>query len=136
MLACIEIYKNVQFYANHPRLDELRNSTECVFKSKTSMFTVTVTDEAALFFDHKKDNREEVLKKEAKINCKPKVFSSFICMAALATVTRLKIYSYYPVRGNVGCVQLCNCELSPRTIVKNDKTIHIMWSREGSFNIR
>ena len=60
----------------------------------------------------------------------------FICMAALATVTRLKIYSYYSVGGNVGCVQLCNCELSPRTIVKNDKTIHIMWSREGSFDIR
>ena len=62
--------------------------------------------------------------------------SSFICMAALAMVTRLKIYSYYPAGGNVGCVQLCNCELSPRTIVKNDKTIHIMCSREGSFDIR
>ena len=46
--------QNVQFYANHPRLDELWNSTECVFKSKKSMFTVTVTDEAALFFDRKK----------------------------------------------------------------------------------
>ena len=128
--------KNVQFYANHPRLDELWNFTECVFKSKKSMFTVTVTDEAALFCDRKKGNRKEVLKREAEINCKPKVSSSFISRAALATVTRLKIYSCYPVGGNVGYVQLCNCELSPRTIVKNDKTIHMMWSREGSFDIR
>ena len=100
ILTCIELYNNVDYYANHPSFQTEWRSPNCKFEAYDSIFTVSISDGAYDKLNEKCTNKEEFIKEEAVLLAEHKVWTSLICMFALSSVIGAKIASYHPPYGN------------------------------------
>ena len=136
ILTCIELYNNADYYANHPSFQTEWRSPNCKFEAYDSIFTVLISDGAYDKLNEKCTNKEECIKEEAILLAEHKVWTSLICMFALASVIGAKIASYHPPYGNNAIKHFFNTSISPRGGVQlsTDKIVNILWSRSGSFD--
>ena len=71
------------------------------------------------------------LVKEQDMNkniCENKIWSSFLCILAMASVTSPKIKCYYPDIGNIRCQIMFNCIIQSRIPQVSVEDIHILFS--------
>ena len=61
---------------------------------------------------------DQLVEMEAISNCENKKWSSFLCMLGLATVTKRKMFSYYPDCGENRFQLLFNCLIEPHPPLK------------------
>ena len=114
----------------------MNGMTETVdLEVRKTFFGVWTSDEALLVYLRKNDNREDVLRKEAEVQCRLTSSGSLACVAALSTVVKRVVYSYYPNCGRSEIVHCFNCKFLPRNGDQTDgEAIHVLWSRDGNFD--
>ena len=67
-------------------------------------------------------------KEEAINTCEKKIWSSFLCILALASVTSRKINFYYPDIASIRCRTMFNCIIQSRISQMSVEDIHILFS--------
>ena len=73
----------------------------------------------------------DLVKEEAINICENKIWSSFLCILALASVTSRKINCYYPDIGSIRYRTMFNCTIQSRIPQLSIEDIHILFSYEG-----
>jgi len=80
-------------------------------------FQLSHTFEVSDLFNPAQSNYTQLVKFEALKNCQVKRWSPFVCLMALASVTRITIHSLYPETGGVAsgmyAVKLFNAMIKP-----------------------
>lgn len=76
-------------------------------------------------------SKEELVQQEAILNCCDKTWSSFLCILALSSVIRRRIFTYYPDCGESRFRNLLNREIAPRMHGSGQGDIHILFCYEG-----
>ncbi|XP_066925711.1 nuclear pore complex protein DDB_G0274915-like isoform X2 [Clytia hemisphaerica] len=95
-LTCGELFLFCEYYSNHPLLKELFSKHSTVFHSFNSLLGGACVSD---FSQGTNLKGSALIKAEAKHNSSSNVFSSFLCICALSTVTRRKIITFYPDQG-------------------------------------
>ena len=73
----------------------------------------------------------ELLKSEALINCSDRVWGSFLCIFALATVVSSSVFTYFPDCGDLRDRVLFNSKIEPPdTALFRD--FHVLFCMQGS----
>ena len=86
VLACIELYLNADFYANHPHLLLIFEKNKESFRYFFSIFSCCISSHVFETFDKNTCTHVDLCKKEAFYNCEAKVWS----------VTERCITNFYP----------------------------------------
>ena len=73
----------------------------------------------------------DLVKEEAINICENKIWSSFLCILALASVTSRKINCCYPDIGSIRYRTIFNCIIQSRIPQMSVEDIHILFSYEG-----
>ena len=89
VLSSIELFIYRPYYCKHPCFLSL---SQTFGKAETHFFTITIKN-----YTIDSDLKiEEAVKFEAQTNCKIKEWSSFLCVLALSSVIKRKIFSHFP----------------------------------------
>ena len=126
LLTSIELYKNTEYYAKHPRLDD-----ENLFVNQNNAFCALLSDESSRHF---KGERRGCILIEANLNLRNRNWSSMICMMALSSVIKRDVKSIYPECDNRKVKSLLDCIVKPRIAVQANDPLRILWSRVGGLN--
>ena len=73
----------------------------------------------------------DLVKEEAINSCENKIWSIFLYILALASVTSRKINCYYPDIGSIHYRTMFNCIIHSRIPQMSVEDIHILFSYEG-----
>jgi len=115
-LTSAELYLNAYCYASHPHFITLL-ATEKALGLIGRLFQLSQTFEVSDLFNPGQSNYTQLVKFEALKNCQVKRWSPFVCLMALASVTRITIHSLYPETGGVAsgmyAVKLFNAMIKP-----------------------
>ena len=93
----IELYLNSSFYSHHPYIVSLSQNYPKFFRCPENVLTMSVSQKS---IDSNK-KLSDLVKKEAINICENKIWSSFLCILALASVTSCKINYHYPDIGSI-----------------------------------
>ena len=78
---------------------------------------------------------EEAVKFEVVSNCRDKEWSSFLCLLAVSSVIKRKIFSHFPDCGDKIQKLLRNQIISPREECLSDTPLHILFCKLGGLNL-
>ena len=73
----------------------------------------------------------DLVKEEAVTICEKRIWSSFLCILALALLTSRKINCYYPEIGSIRYRTMFNCIIQSRILQISNTDIQILFSYEG-----
>ena len=74
---------------------------------------------------------EETVKFEAQTNCKSKEWSIFLCVLALASVIKRKVFSHFPDGGDEMQRVLRNQVICPRVECLSEVPLHVLFCKLG-----
>ena len=123
----IELYLNSSFYSHHPYIVSLSQNYPNIFRCPENVLMMSVSQKS---IDSNK-KLSDLVKEEAINICENKIWSSFLCILALASVTSRKINCYYPDIGSIGYRNMFNCIIQSRMPQMSVEDIHILFSYEG-----
>ena len=72
-----------------------------------------------------------LVKEEAMNMCENKIWSSFLCILVLSSVTSYKINCYYPNIGSIRYLSMFSCIIQSRISQMSVEDIHILFSYQG-----
>ena len=122
----IELYRIQVFIAIIPTLYLSQNYPN-IFRCPENVLMMSVSQKS---IDSNK-KLSDLVKEEAINICENKIWSSFLCILALASVTSRKINCYYPDIGSIGYRNMFNCIIQSRMPQMSVEDIHILFSYEG-----
>ena len=93
----IELYLNSSFYSHHPYIGSLSQNYPNIFRCPENVLMMSVSQKS---IDSNK-KLSDLVKKEAINICENKIWSSFLCILALASVTFCKINYHYADIGSI-----------------------------------
>ena len=73
----------------------------------------------------------QLVKKEAILNCCDNTWSSFLCILGLASVTNRNIFCYYPDCGEQRFKLLFNCKVEPCPPLRGMSDVHVLFCFQG-----
>ena len=128
-LTSIELFTNAHFYSQHPLFSSIVEKHSEFENSLKNLLLCSVSQECL-------DSglmTEELVKKEALLNCHDKKWSSFLCILGLSSVIGKNIQTYYPDSGEIRHKLMFNALINPRNPVKlcSDVPVHILFCHEG-----
>ena len=112
------------YYCKHPCLLSL---PQTFGKAETHFFTMSIKNST---IDNDWKN-EEAVKFEAQTNCKSKEYSSFLCVLALASVIKRKIFFNFPDCGDEMQRVLRNQVICPRAECLSEVPLHVLFCKLG-----
>ena len=121
-----ELYLNLNFYSHHPYLVSLSQNYSNIFRYPGNVLMMSVSQKS---IDSNK-KLSNLVKGETINNCENKIWSSFLCILALASVTSRKINCYYPDIGSVRPRTIFSCIIQSRIPQMSVEDIHILLSYE------
>ena len=128
VLTSIELYLKADFYSQHPYFSSAHaKHREKVSQSFKNLLPMSVSNRA-LDFGFSGD---QLVKKEAILNCCDKTWSSFLCILGLASVTNRNIYCYYPDCGEQRFRLLFNCKVEPCPPLRAISDLHVLFCFHG-----
>ena len=128
VLTSIEFYLKADFYSQHPYFSSAHaKHREKVSQSFKNLLPMSVSNRA-LDFGFSGD---QLVKKEAILNCCDKTWSSFLCILGLASVTNRNIYCYYPDCGEQRFRLLFNCKVEPCPPLRAISDLHVLFCFHG-----
>ena len=133
LLTSVELFENSEYYAKHPRMEEVLSSNAEQFLNQNNAFSALLSDESSKCF---KGDRVECINKEAALNLRDSNWSSMVCMMALSSVIKRHIISIYPKCSETKIRALLDCTIRPRVEVNVIDPIRILWSRAGGLDAR
>ena len=130
----IELYLNSSFYSHHPYIVSLSQNYPNIFRCPENVLMMSVSQKS---IDSNK-KLSDLVKEEAINICENKIWSSFLCILALASVRSRKINCYFLTEA-VFVIELCsiayrtmfNCITQSRIPQMSEEEIHILFSYEG-----
>lgn len=137
LLACIDIFLNARYYANHPVLNKTYNDHKDEFSNYLSVFTCSVSDKTLNAFEKTKYCPVELCKKEAFVCCEKRAWSSFITICALTYVLGRCISTFYPDKGSFKkYIQIFNDKnIFPRGLHSEiSSTLNILFCRSSALS--
>ena len=108
----------------HPCFLSLSQTFE---KAETHFFTMSIKNDT-IDSDLKS---EEAVKFEAQTNCKSKEWSSFLCVLALASVMKRKIFFHFSDCGDEMQRVLRNQVICPRAECLSEVPLHVLFCKLG-----
>ena len=102
-----ELYLNSSFYSNDPYIVSLSQNYPNIFRCPENVLMIFVSQKS---IDSNK-KLSDLVKEEAINICENKIWSSFLCILALASVTSRKINCYYPDIGSIRYRTMFNCTI-------------------------
>lgn len=129
VLTSIELFLNANFYSQHPCfLSAVAEHKEDFGKSLNNLLPLSVSFECL----DSGLSGDELVKKQAFVNCTDKKWSSFLCILGLSSVINRKIVTYYPDCGERRWKLLFNRQIKPRSSLKTGlENLHILFCFEG-----
>lgn len=135
VLTSLELFLNASFYSKHPCfLAAAAEHKEEFGKSKNlnNLLPLSVSEKC---FDSG-FSKDELVKKEAMLNCNDKEWSSFLCILGLSSVINRNIITYYPDCGAHRSKLLFNRHIKPRSPSQSQsqaslEDVHILFCFEG-----
>ena len=122
-----ELYLNSNIYRYHPYLVSLSQNYPNIFRCPENVLMMSASQKS---IDSNK-KLSDLVKEEAINICENKVWSSFLCILALASVTSRKINCCYPDIGTIRFRTMFNCIIQSRIPQMSVEDIHILFSYEG-----
>ena len=129
LLVALELDLNADFYAQHPK---------CTYfpaggRHPNTVFSLCLTKSSNKVFHDTEHDRKFAILSEAWVASKPKEWSGYFHLTALATVLARPVFSSYP-----NC-QTCIRDflqgiIYPQMATFSVETVFLLWSREGSDN--
>ena len=132
VLVCLELYLHSEFYASHPNFHYAFNFHRDLFAKLRSIFLFSVTHKTCDDSNDKSLSTEQLIKNEALLICKDKVWSPFICVLALSSVLKQRVKLHYPDFGPMKFKVLFNCLILPRQFY-DEATFDVI--NKGSINL-
>ena len=129
LLVALELELNADFYAQHPK---------CTYfpaggRHPNTVFSLCLTNSSNKVFHDTEHDRKFAILSEAWVASKPKEWSGYFHLTALATVLARPVFSSYP-----------NCQtwirdflhgiIYPQMATFSVEPVFLLWSREGSDN--
>ena len=116
-----ELYHNITFYTNHPIISKVFEENPNQFRCEGEIFSYFLTDYTFKTFNN--ENLKKSVTSEALNSSRNCTWSPFLCVLALASVTRVNINSVYPFTKHAG---IFNRLIEPREC-QSDETLDILW---------
>ena len=128
-MTSIELYLNANFYSDHPHfLSSFDKHKVSICQHLKNILPMCVSYQAV----DCSLTGDQLVKKEAILNCSDKTWSSFLCILALASVTNRNVFCYYPDCGEDRFKLLFNCMIEPCPPIKAvSSDLHILFCFEG-----
>ena len=93
LLTAVELFLNPQYYANHPKLTEVKSFSSF---SDTTLFSLLLSDSGQKEF-LKKGSRADAIQAETMATCTLGKWGTFLDVMAVATVLKRPRFSLYPL---------------------------------------
>ena len=123
----IELYLNSSFYSHRPYILSLSLNYPNTFRCPENVLMMSVCQKSI----NSNKKLSDLVKEEAINICENKIWSGFLCILALASVTSHKINCYYSDTGSIRCRTMFNCIIQSRIPQMSVEDIHILLSYEG-----
>ena len=104
----------------------------CLNKKNTA-FTHALSKILAPFIHN--NDRPSCVKREAIVMAKYKELTLLMCFFSVSTILKRRICSYYPEGGRASVIKFMNGEIKLKGSCQFDDILHILWSRDSTFNI-
>ena len=129
LLTAIELFLNADFYSQHPYFSSVFNTHGVkITHYLNNILPMCVSCEAL----DSNLRGVELVRQEAILISVDKVWSSFLCILALASVTKTNIQSLYPDSGEKKYRLLLNARVEPRPPVKSVADVYVLFCYHGS----
>ena len=129
LLVALELVLNANFYAQHPKFTYFPAGG----RHPNTVFSLCLTNSSNKLFHDTEHDRKLAILSEARVASKPKEWSGYFHLKALATVLGRPVFSSYP-----------NCQtwirdfvhgiIYPQMATFSVEPVFLLWSREGSDN--